>query len=109
MSGIDKDPWCCAGDKLRINIDGFDAGYINALRSARHLVRALSKDDALAVLDELITELRPYREQEALSASLTSPRTTDTNPDGLNAPRGTEAQCHVTKTPTQPETSGDPQ
>lgn len=61
MSGIDKDPWCCAGDKLRINIDGFDAGYINALRFACHLVRALSKDDALAVLDELITELRPYR------------------------------------------------
>lgn len=65
MSGIDKDPWCCAGDKLRINIDGFDAGYINALRSARALVRALPKEDSLAVLDELIAEFKPHRERRA--------------------------------------------
>lgn len=63
MSAMDKDPWCCAGDKLRINIDGFDAGYINALRSARTLVRALPKDEALAVLDELIAEFRPFRDR----------------------------------------------
>lgn len=63
MSPIDKDPWCCAGDKLRINIDGFDAGYINALRSARTLVRALTRDEALTVLDELIAEFRPYRDR----------------------------------------------
>lgn len=60
---VDKDPWCCAGDKLRINIDGFDAGYINALRSARTLVQALPKDEALAVLDELIAEFQPYRDR----------------------------------------------
>lgn len=60
---VDKDPWCCAGDKLRANVDGFDAGYINALRSARTLVRALTRDEALAVLDELIAEFRPYRDR----------------------------------------------
>lgn len=59
----DKDPWCCASDKLRINIDGFDAGYINALKSVRYLVRALSKDDALAVLDELVAEFKPFHER----------------------------------------------
>lgn len=63
MTAIDKDPWCCAGDKMRINIDGFDAGYINALRAARTLVNALSKDEALAVLNELIDEFRPFRER----------------------------------------------
>jgi hypothetical protein len=65
VSGIDKDPWCCAGDKLRINIDGFDAGYINALKSARTLVRALPQEKALEVLDELIAEFRPHRERRA--------------------------------------------
>jgi len=60
---IDKDPWCCASDKLRINVDGFDAGYICALKSARNVIRALSKEEALAVLDELITEYTPYRER----------------------------------------------
>lgn len=60
---MDKDPWCCASDKLRINIDGFDAGYINALRSARTLIRALPKDDALAVLDGLITEFKPFHQR----------------------------------------------
>lgn len=65
MSPIDKDPWCCAGDKLRINIDGFDAGYINALRSARTLVKALPPEGALDVLDELIKEFRPYRERRS--------------------------------------------
>lgn len=63
MSPIDKDPWCCASDKLRINIDGFDAGYINALRSARTLVKALPPEDALDVLDELINEFKPHRER----------------------------------------------
>jgi hypothetical protein len=61
----DKDPWCCASDKLRINIDGFDAGYINALRSVRYLVRALPKDEALAVLDELVAEFKPFHERQA--------------------------------------------
>lgn len=65
MSGIDKDPWCCAGDKLRINIDGFDAGYINALRSARTLVRALPREDALDVLDQLIAEFQPFHERNS--------------------------------------------
>lgn len=60
---LDKDPWCCAGDKLRINIDGFDAGYINALKSARNVVKALSREEALAVLDELIADYTPHRER----------------------------------------------
>lgn len=60
----DKDPLCCASDKLRANVDGFDAGYINALKSARTLVRALSKDDALTVLDELVAEFRPFHERQ---------------------------------------------
>lgn len=65
----DKDPWCCAGDKLRINIDGFDAGYINALKSARTLVRALTKDEALAVLDELIAEFQPFHARRSVHRS----------------------------------------
>ncbi|MDD4865631.1 MAG: hypothetical protein PHQ28_00380 [Mycobacterium sp.] len=59
----DKYPWCCVSDKLRINIDGFDAGYLNALKSARTLVRALPKDEALAVLDELVAEFKPFHER----------------------------------------------
>lgn len=62
---IDKDPWCCASDKLRINIDGFDAGYICALKSARSIANRLSREEALAVLDELIAEFKPYRERES--------------------------------------------
>lgn len=75
MSGIDKDPWCCAGDKLRINIDGFDAGYINALRSARTLIRALPKDDALTVLDDLIAEIRRLRTDPARAEAWTGQTT----------------------------------
>jgi len=60
---MDKDPWCCVSDKLRISIDGFDTGYINALRSVRFLVRALPKEEALAVLDELIAEFKPFHER----------------------------------------------
>lgn len=62
---MDKDPWCCASDKLRINTDGFDAGYINALKSAYSIVRALSKEDALTVLDRLITDFQPFHERRA--------------------------------------------
>lgn len=65
VAPIDNDPWCCASDKLRINIDGFDAGWINAMTNARHLVRALPRGEALQVLDELIAEFKPYRERQA--------------------------------------------
>lgn len=57
---MDKDPWCCAGDKLRINVSGFDAGWINAMKSVRYLVRALDKPQAIAVIDQLIAEFKPY-------------------------------------------------
>lgn len=66
---MDKDPWCCASDKLRINVDGFDAGYISALKSVRYLVRALPKDEALAVLDELVAEFKPFHERQAESST----------------------------------------
>lgn len=55
----DKDPWCCATDKLRINLSGFDTGWLNAMRTIRSLVRALDKDEALAVINELINEYQP--------------------------------------------------
>lgn len=51
---------CCASDKLQANMDGFDAGHLTALKSVKYMVRALSKEDALEVIDELIhtAELR---------------------------------------------------
>lgn len=64
---MDKDPWCCVSDKLKINIDGFDAGYLNALTSIRHMVKALSKEEAVAVLDELVAEFKPFRERGRVS------------------------------------------
>lgn len=50
---------CCATDKLRINLSGFDAGWLNAMRSIRSLLRALGKDEALCVINELINEYQP--------------------------------------------------
>ena len=57
---LSDNPWCCASDKLQANMDGFDAGHLTALKSVKYMVRALSKEDALEVIDELIqsTELR---------------------------------------------------
>lgn len=60
---IDKDPWCCAPDKIRASTDGFDRGYITALKSARNIVRGLSTEEALQLLDELITEHTPFQER----------------------------------------------
>lgn len=63
MPPIDRDPWCCASDKLRINADGFDAGWLNAMKSAVTIVRYLSKEEAMEVLNELIAEYVPFNER----------------------------------------------
>lgn len=52
----DKDPWCCASDKLSISVDGFNAGYLAAMRSVRYIISSLPKDEALWVVDQLIEE-----------------------------------------------------
>jgi len=48
------DRWCCATDKLAANADGFDAGWITALRAIRWAVTQLPTGETLAVLDRLI-------------------------------------------------------
>lgn len=58
---IDKDPWCCASDKLHISVDSFDQGCLTSYKSLRHVVRALTKEEALQIIDEMIVELEQRR------------------------------------------------
>lgn len=58
---MDKDPWCCASDKLHISIDGFDQGCLTTYRSVRYMVAHLSRDQALEVIDQLTAELERKR------------------------------------------------
>lgn len=54
---MDKDPWCCASDKLRISVDGFDQGCLTTYRSVRYMVAHLPTNQVLQVIDEMITGL----------------------------------------------------
>lgn len=54
---MDKDPWCCASDKMRISIDGFNAGCLSTYRSMRYVVRSLPCDQALQIIDNMIANL----------------------------------------------------
>lgn len=64
LSAIDKDPWCCASDKLRISVDGFDQGCLTTYRSVRYMVAHLPTEDALAVIDHLIADLEAKRQPQ---------------------------------------------
>lgn len=57
----DKDPWCCASDKLRISVEGFDAGCLTTHRSLRHVVARLTREEALDIIDHMIGELERKR------------------------------------------------
>ena len=50
-------PWCCAGDKLRISVEGFDQGSLTSLQSVRFAVKTLPASQALEIIDYLIEHL----------------------------------------------------
>ncbi len=52
----EKDPYCCLSEKMGASLQGFDRGWITCAESFRYMTRALSKEEALAVMDEVIKE-----------------------------------------------------
>ena len=56
MAREEKDPYCCLADKMRASTEGFDAGVLISYKSIRYMVRSLSKEEVLEVLEELIVE-----------------------------------------------------
>lgn len=48
---------CCVGDKIRVSIESFDRGCLTTYRSLKYAVQHLSRDEAVELISELITEL----------------------------------------------------
>jgi hypothetical protein len=59
---MDKDPWCCASDKMQISLDGFDAGCLTTYRSLRHVVLRLTREEALEIIDHMIEDIERGRD-----------------------------------------------
>lgn len=50
---MEADPWCCMSRILDANVSGFDAGYAACARSMQYIVKHLSHEDALDVINSI--------------------------------------------------------
>jgi hypothetical protein len=54
---VTADPNCCVGEKIRVSLEGFDRGALTTYRSLWHVVKRLSREEALELIEEQIVAL----------------------------------------------------